>query len=198
MTMRLAEEITIRIGHEAISLRPSLRAAYRLERRHNGFGSILRAIADGNLGMMADVINESTEDNCDLVALLSDTNALPFGLKLDVICEPLLQHVMALAGFDDKAPQDTPQAQRITFAEYHAKLFQIATGWLGWTPADAWHATPAEIIEAHKGRLDMLKAIFGSGEPDQVSDTSLPTPEQRRTGIATLQALARAPVGGSI
>jgi hypothetical protein len=38
------------------------------------------------------------------------------------------------------------------------------------SPSDAWEATPAEITEAYKGRLELLGACFGGGkttdEPD--------------------------------
>lgn len=48
--------------------------------------------------------------------------------------------------------------------EYHAWLFRVATGWLGWRPDDAYMADMADIEEAHLGRIDMLKAVFGSGD----------------------------------
>ena len=39
--------------------------------------------------------------------------------------------VLALAGVDTDQPKQAGEGERITFAEYHAKLFRIATGWPG-------------------------------------------------------------------
>jgi hypothetical protein len=177
--MRLPDEITIDLGHEVIRLRASLRAAFRLERRHKGFDKIITAIAAGNLSVMADVIRESTDNGTILADLLD--NGGPFSLKLALehISGPLIAHVGALAGFDDRASeQPHPGAERIPFAEYHAKLFRIATGWLGWTPDAAWNASPAEIGEAYKGRLELLGAMFGSGS--KTTDDGRPDEATRR------------------
>lgn len=164
--MRLAQdEITIDLGHEVIRLRASLRAAFRLERRHGGFDKIVKGIAGGNFSIMADVIRESSDPRSSFAEFLDDIDAMPMGLAIERISEPLITHVMALAGVDSGATREpTPEAERIPFAEYHTKLFRIATGWLGWTPADAWEATPAEIAEAYTGRRELLSAMFGSGK----------------------------------
>lgn len=51
----------------------------------------------------------------------------------------------------------------MTFTEYLGLLFKSATGWLGWSPADAL-ASPMPMIEAAmEGRIEMLKAVFGGG-----------------------------------
>lgn len=52
-------------------------------------------------------------------------------------------------------------------AEYHAWLFQVATGWLGWSPAETFAATIPEILLAHRGRSDLLAAIFGKPKADE-------------------------------
>jgi hypothetical protein len=55
--MRLAaDETMIRLDHETVHLRPTLKAALRLERRHGGFDKLARAVADGSLTVIADVI----------------------------------------------------------------------------------------------------------------------------------------------
>lgn len=52
----------------------------------------------------------------------------------------------------------------MSLAEYHAWLFKTATGWLGWTPAEAL-ASPMPMIEsAFEGRVDLLRTIFGGSE----------------------------------
>ncbi|WP_454917283.1 hypothetical protein [Xanthobacter sediminis] len=52
----------------------------------------------------------------------------------------------------------------MSLAEYHAWLFKTATGWLGWTPAEALAAPMPMIEAAFDGRVDLLRAIFGGAE----------------------------------
>jgi hypothetical protein len=175
-----ADEITIDLGHEAIRLRASLRAAFRLERRHDGFDKIVKGIADGNFSIMADVIRESAVPPTTRADLLNCIGALPLRAAIERISEPLFAHVMALAGADnDTSSEPTPDAERVPFAEYHTRLFRLATGWLGWTSADAWEATAAEITEAYKGRRELLSAMFGSGKSDETTITK-PDDQTRR------------------
>jgi hypothetical protein len=157
--MRLADENTIEFGHEVIRLRASLRAAFRLERQHGGFDKIIHALADGNLTVMADVVRESSDAN-----LLDCIGSLPLRDAIARLTEPLSAHVMALAGVDGESSRAEPGAERIPFSEYFPKLFRLATGWCGMSPRDAWEATPAEIAEAYKGRLELLGAMFGGGK----------------------------------
>ena len=77
--MRLADDITITLDHETIYLRPSLWAAFRLERRY-GFDKIIQAIAGGNLAIMADVIRESSDQHStlpDFLDCISSLGTLP-------------------------------------------------------------------------------------------------------------------------
>jgi hypothetical protein len=56
----------------------------------------------------------------------------------------------------------------------------VALGWLGWSPELAMTADLNAIELAYLGRLDMLKAIFGSGDTaskDQYDKLELPTGE---------------------
>jgi hypothetical protein len=179
--MRLAaDEITIDFGHEAIRLRASLRAAFRLERRHDGFDKIVKGIADGNFSIMADVIRESADPRSAFADFLDCIDKMPLRMTIERIDGPLFTHVMALAGADnDTTGEPKSDAERIPFAEYHTRLFRLATGWLGWTPADAWEATAAEITEAYKGRRELLTAMFGSGKGDETT-ISKPDADQRR------------------
>jgi hypothetical protein len=164
--MRLADETTIEFEHEVIRLRASLRAAFRLERRHGGFDKIIHAIADGSLSVMADVVRESSDVN-----LLDWIGSLPLRDAIARMAEPLSAHVMALAGVDGESSNAEPGAERIPFSEYFPKLFRLATGWCGMSPSAAWAATPAEITEAYKGRLELVGAMFGGGKaPDEPND----------------------------
>lgn len=83
-----------------------------------------------------------------------------------VACMSLLVELYAL----DAEPSEpsAPAGPLVTHAEHLAHLYRMATGWIGWTPEAALDATPAEIIEAAKGRQeligDILKAVFGSSD----------------------------------
>src|SRR4051794_35597735 len=141
--MRLADdEITIKVGAETVCLRPTLRAAFRLERRHGGFDRIIRAVLDGSLTVIADVITESSVRWTSVPDFLKSIDAMPMKSVSEHLAVQVLNHVLVLAGLNEKARDKIePSTDRMTFAAYHTKLFQIATGWLAWTPEQAWNAT---------------------------------------------------------
>ncbi|CDZ53375.1 hypothetical protein [Neorhizobium galegae] len=166
--MRLADTITVTIAGEAIELRPSLACAIRLERRPGSFQQLTRDIMDGNLTAAVEVIQDHT-----------DLDFLPNRIleQLDTLKAPLLRYVMACAGVDpDDAPKAAPKgkpAKSVPFRDHLQDLYKKATGWLGWSPEVALDATPAEIVLAYEGRLDMLKAIYGGGKDQPTDDRPL-------------------------
>jgi hypothetical protein len=184
--MRLADdEIAVTVGREVIYLRPTLRAAMRLERRHGGFDKIVLAIADENLTVMADVIRESATEPTSIPGLLESIGLKPLRIGIEALVGPLTDLVFALAGVD---PTDTSEkadtGPRITFAEHHERLFSIGTGWLGWSPETTWDATAAEISAAFHGRREMLRSVFGGNPSD-----STPSDERDEAGFAVLKMM---------
>ena len=182
------EELTMRLGEERLYLRPTLRAAARLERRHGGFPAISTAIGQVNVTVIADLIEECSGTSTDVLAALMQP-----GMLQDVVSNaPTLQaFVLDLMGYDPKAENKSTRGPRITFAEVHARLYGIATGWLGWSPSNAWDATPREIMAAHAGRVDYLKAtgVFknedGAEEPAGSVDDRFAALIQRNQALAT-------------
>lgn len=171
--MRLAANtFALQLGDKSFDLKPSLRAAFILYERYDGFHNLSRHLADGSLTAALDIISATIVD-----AKAWGQYALPANgavvRDLMAATGDLIEFVMLLAGADEKA-SDRPQTGKpIPFDEYFTQLFQIGTGWLGWTPDDTWEATAAEIINAQKGRMEMLKALFGSKEqPADVADVS--------------------------
>jgi hypothetical protein len=173
-----ADGIYVELAGEAHELRPSLRANMRLVRRH-GLPSLLAAAQDFNVTVIMDVLREAA---IKPTLLLEEFAAIGLGKVRFRLTGPLAKFVLAIAGID---PDDTTQpapasGKQPTPEEAFTRLFGIATGWLGWTPEEAWNATPAEIITAQAGRTDLitdvLKAVFGT------TDSKLPaapyTPEQ--------------------
>jgi hypothetical protein len=63
-----------------------------------------------------------------------------------------------------------PSGKPVAWADFYADQFAKATGWLGWTPEQAWNATPTEIDRAYSAHIAKLKAIHGSGEEEKQTD----------------------------
>lgn len=170
--------IYVELAGEVFELRPSLRASMRLVRRH-GFPRLFAAVQDFNLTVIMDMLREAGHKPS---LILDDIAAIGLGRVSYRLTGPLTLFVLALAGHDpdDTTPPETTSGKPVDPEQLFAQLFRIATGWLGWTPEDAWNATPAEIIAARAGRTDLitdvLKAVFGSTEE---KPTAAPyTPEQ--------------------
>jgi hypothetical protein len=192
--MRIGETgIDVSVGAKTLLLRPTLRCAYRLHSRYDGFEPLARRIADGTLSVLADVITEaSTGEPVSRVALEATLfDDLP---ALEELTHTMLAFLFTLCGMEETSTTDTtetsPGTTPMSLSDFYERLFRIATGWLGWTPETAWHATPAEIIKAYKGRCELLSAIFG-GTPDDTSETSMPNLNDKldHEGLEALKAM---------
>ena len=158
--MKLGEEIIIDLGgDEAIELRPSLRHAFRLERRPGGIMGLGRELSQGSLSATVAILEGHTYSGF-LPNRIMDAGGP------DKLFPAMRQYVFGLVGID---PDDRPEpSERPLKSEplikRLEKLFEVGTGWLGWTPDQTLDALPIEIIAAHTGRVNMLKAIYGGGE----------------------------------
>ena len=166
MSARLASEtITITLDGHPVELVPTLRAALRRARQYGDYAALIRKLSEGDTETLAAVIQEGAGMADALPVLFAEferQGVLPVLAKL---IAPASLFVVMLAGPEsDDDGTSTKTGEPMTFADFHSRLFRIGTGWLGWTPAQAWAATPSEILAAHEGRTDMLKAIFGGGE----------------------------------
>ena len=64
------------------------------------------------------------------------------------VIEATTQHILALAGADqDQANSEPRNGETMPFGEYYKRLFQLGTGWLGWSPSVTWQSTPSEILD---------------------------------------------------
>jgi len=197
MSLRLADdEIVLTIGAETICLRPSLRAAARLNHKFGGLDALLLKIAEDHFGALSDVIREASSARHDLAFLLSAPNSPPLYKLFETFRNPVISLVLAMSGHDPDAKDTRPADEhKISFAELFDRLFAMATGILGWNAQDAWNATPNEIMAAVKGRMtfvgDVLKAIFG--KTDSTGDKAS-GPDRNgtldRAGLAELKALS--------
>ncbi|KRB31720.1 hypothetical protein [Mesorhizobium sp. Root172] len=193
--MRLANDIiAIKHGHQAVRLRPSLRAAVRLHARHD-LRKLAHGIGEGHLGMIADIILEGT-DQATASKLIN--GIVTQGARgLGALVEPLSDYVLALLGVDraeaeasTKRSDKTPNAGD-WITPHLEQLFEIGTGWLQWSPADTWAATPTEIMIAQRGLVTKLKAVNGVKDDDQ--DEADPRadvdPRKVKEGLAVLRGL---------
>ena len=131
-------------GARAVVLRPSLRAAVSLESRY-GFEKLFAACGEGNLTVLADVV-ETSSNNRDFLKSIADMPLIEF---MPTLLDAIPSHILALAGVDPTNETEAQDGEKIPYAEYHAKLYRIGTGWLGWSPETTWNATAAEIMEAY-------------------------------------------------
>ncbi|MER9763716.1 hypothetical protein [Mesorhizobium sp. M0138] len=193
--MRLAPDIiAIQHGNLALRLRPSLRAATILQHKH-GLGMVVQGIKRGNFSLFADIVMAATDDPAayrDLLQIVADKGAC----SLSSLSDDLSRFVAICFGID--AEEEHPAEAREKAGKQFSieagleQFFEIGTGWLGWSPADTWAATPAEIIVAQRGLVAKLKAIHGSAEETpQYDPLETVSPEQVREGIARLRVLAR-------
>jgi hypothetical protein len=167
--MRLADdEITITLGSNRVFvLRASLRAAFHLHQAYGSYGALSNAIAGGSFSALCDVVTVACTDRDALVRFREATDQLALRDAILDNRDKLLEFVLILAG-GKRSGDDEPSepTKPITFEEYHAKLFGIAAGVLGWTPETAWNATASEILTAYHARIEFVGRIFG-GKNDQ-------------------------------
>jgi hypothetical protein len=188
--MRLAaDEITLRVEDRILYLRPSLRAAARLERGY-GFPALYTGVAEGNLTVITDLIRAGAGDpSFELFVRGRSLAAI-----LTSVTVPLFEFVMMMNGLDeDQEPEADPSAARVTFAELYEDLFAKATGALGWPPEVALDASPAEIRAAYKGRIafvnELLGAVFPAApKPDPIA--ALPVDTKIKLAMARFGARA--------
>ncbi|MFC3322620.1 hypothetical protein [Mesorhizobium cantuariense] len=177
-------------------LRPSLRAATTLQHKH-GLGGIVRGLEHGDFGIIADIVMAATDDPAAYRIFL-EIVAEKGVRHLPLLYDDLSRFVAICFGIDADAehPAETREkaGKEFSIEAGLEQFFEIGTGWLGWSPADTWAATPAEIIVAQRGLVTKLKAIHGSAEDNDKPeyDPREPvSPQQVREGIATLRALSR-------
>ncbi|GLQ82019.1 hypothetical protein GCM10007881_55400 [Mesorhizobium huakuii] len=193
--MRLAPDIVIAHGGNVVRLRPSLRAAVLLENQH-GLGKIVKAIGEGDFNIVLDIITAATDNPAAYRILVKRVEERGYSCLFE-LADELTRLVAASFGIDADVEPEKPREKAGKEFSIEAGLeqfFEIGTGWLGWSPADTWAATPAEIIVAQRGLVAKLKAIHGSAEDNDKPehDPREPvSPQEVREGIATLRALSR-------
>jgi len=99
------------------------------------------------------------------------------------------EYVLALADTGNPSKSGGQSGKPLTFAEFHKQLFQIATGWLGWSPGQAWEATASEILLAYEGHIEKLRAIHGGSAEEEWTPESAEEARLDRAGLQRLKGM---------
>lgn len=158
------EQVMIAHGGNTLTLRPSLRAAVTLEARY-GFPAMRRALEEGNLTIISEIIRTASSTVQDAAAFLAGIPGKPLSPFIGATHIPLAELVsMLMPAPDPKEKNVRTSGKPVAWSDFYAALYENATGWLGWTPDQAWNATPTEICRAYAGHVAKLKAIHNGGE----------------------------------
>ncbi|EHH03351.1 hypothetical protein ATCR1_21255 [Agrobacterium tumefaciens CCNWGS0286] len=198
------EQVNIAHGGNTVTLRPTLRAAVTLEAAF-GFPAMFRALAEGNFTIISEIIRATANSRADAAAFLSVHPEGPLSSFFAAVRMPLIELVSMLMPapvqpLDAKAAVPTPSsAKSVTWPIFYAHQFEQATGWLGWTPEQAWNATPTEIDRAYRAHEDRLvitgvltrrKEAAQQTDPEQAARNAEAglDPEFDRAGLRALKA----------
>lgn len=170
MTFRLAhDEFTLEHDGNIVTLRPSLRAVSYLEAKL-GFDTLFRHVDEFNLTTIREIILAASQSRKDAAVFLSCLAGKPLSFLHSVVAAPVTD--LCYAFIPAAEPNGEPaRGKPMPWPEVYRELYRTATGWLHWTPAEAWAATPTEINEAYVGHTAKLNVIHGSSEgPESVED----------------------------
>lgn len=187
----------IRHGGDVVRLRPSLRAAVILETRYSLF-PVLTGIEQCSVEIIEAILDATAVDPIAARRLLIAKVDGHGVRQLQHLWKPIFDIVCASYGVGENPDEGYQQqrkeqaGKRVSMIEALATLYQIATGWLGWTPEQALSASPDQIIEAHKGFLAKHRALNGvADEASQYDPRNLPSDEEIADAKARLLHLAK-------
>lgn len=175
------EDIAVFHGNIVVILRPSLRATSLLERLHDGWPNLLRKVEQFDTATIQAIIRTAATDRSAAEVLLASLRNRPLSEIGKAVSDPLrelLTQIMQPEDQDEPAPAGEP----LPWSEAFSRLFEIGTGWLSWTPATTWGATPAEISAAMRGHMAQLRAIHGG-------DDSIPSDSKQASTVYSPQKL---------
>ena len=173
MTLCSTYDVPLAYGGNTVSLRPSLRAATQLAKYQGGFPALIAKLQERDTATIKAVIQSGATDKQEATAFLSGLSDKPLRTIDNTFLAPLYRLIMALMSPSrDPAPApDHAASAPMDWADLYTDLFKIATGWLGWTPTEAWNATLLEITDAFDGHTTKLKAMHGGDETDTATGT---------------------------
>lgn len=189
MTSRLAlEPITLAHGNIAVRLRPSLRAGYLIAQKYSldDLRDILDEIRFSDIVYLVNLGCDDENGTADLIAKLTTEKGLSGLYDFVPGIRAFIEESLGLVSSSDRAGTEGQSQAHFDEPDFIAEfegLYEFATGWLYWTPAETWAATPTEIHAARKGHFAMLRAIHG--------DSSERTPQDKPQTAYTADDMKR-------
>ncbi|MDR6898088.1 hypothetical protein J2Y51_005131 [Bosea sp. BE109] len=147
---------------------------------------------------MREIILTTATNRKDAAVFLDTMSRLPISRFVEIVQAQLARLVTGFIPQPD--PDAKPsQGKMVPLRELYRDMYRRATGWLHWSPDQAWNATPSEITDALSGHFDMLKAIHGAADdkpedrqhdPEQAARNEAAglDPEFDRAGLRALKA----------
>ncbi|RAH97622.1 hypothetical protein DLJ53_27595 [Acuticoccus sediminis] len=178
-----------------LTLIPTLRAAMTLNNRF-GMETILDGVIREKFSIIEAVIHAcAVNANPRDIAKATRLALRPY--PAPAFTEAILNVVLGLAGatpdlYEDaddteatKGTKSTTSTEKPNPKRFYAELFEVATGWLGYTPKDALDCTPGQILAAQRGRAKLLNQLFGSGAKDKAQKPYVAKDPKSRDALMT-------------
>lgn len=151
-----------------------------MEAMHGGFPNLIKKLEEFDTATVAALISNSAPRK-EAEAFLAASRNTPVQPYMLATQAQLFRLIGALLPSGPDTSTNAPQAAQkaVPWSQVYSDLFGLATGWLGWTPEQAWQATPQEITQAFIAHTTKLKAMHGGDDTEQsnISD------EQRQANI---------------
>ena len=156
--------MTITIHGEPIRVRPTLHVAHTLHEKHGDIGALVMRAFNGSISAIMDMVREGASDLLS-AERFERVQSMPLhGWHTPAVTKFVETFTPALLCIDlDALAGEPPRSIEPTpYNRVLADLFSKATGWLGWSPEEAWHATPLEILTAVNAHVEKLELMAGS------------------------------------
>lgn len=184
MALQPAFETVLEAHGHAVTLQESLRAAVAIDNLPGGSPKVWEQIARQSLSAMRAVILATAPDQRDAQRVLMriyDKPLVSFIPQAQAACLAILASYVSTTA--EAAESRIPSAETLALRAYFHQLYGYATGWLGWTPAETWAASPVEIeaaFAAHTNRLVMLTSGLPASDQPEANAPTHYTPERLR------------------
>lgn len=187
--MPLPAVYTVTVHGEPIRTRPTLRAVSVLHEQHDLANLAGRAMT-GQISAIMRMVEESAADLLSAERFRRVANMPVAGWHTPEITAFLAGFVPAALCIDLDAVAEEPPCpiEPTPYNRVLADLFSKATGWLGWSPEQAWNATPLEIVAAVNAHVEKLKLMAGTPSATD-EDTSEELDVDGLAELATMNTL---------
>lgn len=179
-----AFEIVLLHNGAAVTLRASLRAAVTLDSMTGGIAEVWDQISRLSWSAIRGMILATATDRQEAHRFLAATADKPLCAFLpdaQAACLAVLASYQAEPA--EAAEGRTRTDEVVPLRAYLQSLYDYATGWLGWTPAETWATSPAELEAAfttHINRLVKMTPGLSGGDNATASPSNAYTAERLR------------------